>query len=191
MRIVILTRGEGFTEYINLIPTHEIWACFSIVREIPFGIDLVFGIDPIEALVNKKDEVEDKVAMRKEVVKRVNRQGIPIFLPKIYPNIPTSMKYPLKKIVNKFGITYFSNTVCYMIAYAIYIGVKQIDLYGVNMKPSEEYRHQKGGVEFWLGFAMGKGLKIEVHGKESKVLKTKTGKLYGYDCDENLKGGIL
>ncbi len=103
------------------------------------------------------------------------------------------MKYPLREVVDKFGITYFSNTICYMIAYAVYIGVKQLDLYGINMVPedTEEYYHEKGGVEFWLGFAIAKGLKVKVHGDKSRVLKTKDGKLYGYGCDEKLKGGIV
>ena len=103
------------------------------------------------------------------------------------------MAYPLKKIVDKFGITYFANTICYMIAYAVYIGVKQIDLYGINMVPEDttEYIHEKGGVEFWLGFAIAKGLKVKAHGDKSRVLKTKDGKLYGYNCDTNLRNGIV
>jgi hypothetical protein len=43
-----------------------------------------------------------------------------------------------------------------------------------------EYAHQKPSVEFWVGFAMGRGVKVEVHGQKSSILKTRNGLMYGY-----------
>lgn len=200
-RVVLLGRGTGGELHTRKRFTHKIWACFSAVQAFHNKIHLVFGADPLEVLVNSKGKKADNVAMRLVVMDRCQRQNIPIFLPKVYPEHPTSMAYPLREIVKKFGITYFSNTVCYMVAYAVYIGVKQLDLYGINMDYGSEYEHEKGGLEFWLGFAMGKGIKVKVHGEKSMVLKTKVsrhtkaiskdGNLYGYDCDSRLKGGIV
>jgi len=97
-------------------------------------------------------------------------------------NIPyiDLMSYPLRKIVDYFGTDYFSNTVDYTLAMAIYEGFKEIDLYGVNMAVDSEYAYQKPGVDFWCGVALGKGIKVNVHGKESTIMLTQTGFLYGY-----------
>jgi len=179
-RVFILGRGKGFLDYeeFNALSTHDVWAVLSVIQMVHEGIDLVF--DP--------HDIDKPTSAVKAVHKKIKKLKIPIFLQKVSPGLPTSMKYPLKEIVDEFGITYFTNTVCYMIAYAIYIGVEQIDLAGVNQVGKDEYINQKGGVEFWLGFAKGKGLKVGVHGMYSKVLKNKDKRLYGYDCRKDLYG---
>lgn len=88
--------------------------------------------------------------------------------------------YPLKEVVEYFGVDYFTNTVDYAIALAIYRGFTEIDLYGVNMAFGSEYEFEKPGVEFWIGQAMGRGIKVTVFGSESTILKTRDGLLYGY-----------
>lgn len=88
--------------------------------------------------------------------------------------------YPLNEIVKAFGTDYFNSTVDYALALAIHEGWKQVDLYGVNMANMTEYSHQKPGAEFWVGYAMGRGIKVNIHGKMSSLLKTHDGKIYGY-----------
>jgi hypothetical protein len=88
--------------------------------------------------------------------------------------------YPIKEIIEFFGVDYFSNTVDYALALAIYDGATEIDLYGVNMELGSEYEFEKPGVEFWIGLAMGRGIKVAVFGDRSTILKTKDKKLYGY-----------
>lgn len=88
--------------------------------------------------------------------------------------------YPLEKVIEFFGTDYFSNTVDYAIALAIYEGYTEIDLYGINMAVGSEYEFEKPGVDFWCGVAIGKGVKVTVHGNRSMIMKTKDGLLYGY-----------
>jgi hypothetical protein len=88
--------------------------------------------------------------------------------------------YPIKEVVSYFGVDYFTNTVDYALALAIYEGFTEIDLYGVNMAWESEYEFEKPGVEFWTGQAMGRGIKVTVFGRESTILKTRDGLLYGY-----------
>lgn len=95
--------------------------------------------------------------------------------------------YPLGEIVDRFGVDYFSNTVDYALALAIYEGFTEIDLYGVNMAFESEYEYEKPGVEFWVGMAMGHGIEVTVHGNESTILKTRDGKLYGYGTKQKRK----
>jgi hypothetical protein len=96
--------------------------------------------------------------------------------------------YPLQEVMEFAGTDYFSNTVDYAIALAVYRGYKILDLYGVNMMANTEYYYEKPGVDFWCGFAMGKGVRVNVHGLVSTIMRTRDGKLYGYDFPQAIRG---
>ena len=95
--------------------------------------------------------------------------------------------YPLTQIINKFDTDYFSSTVDYAIALALFRGFDEIDLYGVNMENGTEYQYQKAGVDFWLGVAKGSGADVRVFGEHSTALRTRDSKLYGYDIPQQIK----
>ncbi len=97
--------------------------------------------------------------------------------------------YPLQEVMDFFDTDYFSNSVDYAIALAIYEGFDEIDLYGVNMAVDSEYAYEKAGVDFWCGVAKGKGVKVNVHGEQSTIMKTRDGFLYGYAIPQ--KSSIL
>ena len=86
--------------------------------------------------------------------------------------------YPLPRLIKKYKTEFFSNAICYMVVWAIELGYKKIRLYGCDMMTQEEYAWEKGGLEYWLGYAKGLGITIEVAGGSS-LLKTITGKPYG------------
>jgi hypothetical protein len=100
--------------------------------------------------------------------------------------------FPMKRIIKKFGTDYFSNTVCYMIAYALDKSTREVNghlelkegaytklrLYGVDMQQKDEYQWEKPGIEFWLGIAKGLGIDYTVS-LGSALFDTITGKPYG------------
>ncbi len=92
--------------------------------------------------------------------------------------------YPLEEIVNYFKADYFSSTVDYALALAIYRGFTTIELYGVNMGFGSEYKYQKPSAEFWIGQAMGRGIDVKIHGDLTSLLKTVGCKIYGYDIPQ-------
>ena len=51
--------------------------------------------------------------------------------------------YPIDDIIEWSGSNYFTSTIAYMIAYALFIGHKEINLFGVEMESDEEYQHQR------------------------------------------------
>jgi hypothetical protein len=63
-------------------------------------------------------------------------------------------------------------------------GAKEIELYGVNQAGSHEYSEERGGVEYWIGVANGRGVKVTIYGKYSQLMKYKgrygNNILYGY-----------
>ena len=92
---------------------------------------------------------------------------IPVYMPDHYASAPMSIKYPLREIqawlseVDPQGFNYFTNTVSFMIALALYEGFDIIHLFGVDMAVGSEYEKQRPSCEFFLGIA--KGLKVELY----------------------------
>ena len=63
-------------------------------------------------------------------------------------------------IRDTIGEPYLSSSIAYEIALAIYEGFEEIHLYGVDLNTEAEYAWQKPGVEYWLGIAQGRGIKV-------------------------------
>ena len=94
--------------------------------------------------------------------------------------------YPLKKIVRKFHTSYFSDTLAYMIAYALYMEYDEIKLYGADMAPAEDYIWERPGLEYWIGRAIGMGVKVWTP-PGSSICRTMTGRPYGTDGDNRIR----
>ena len=104
----------------------------------------------------------------------------PVYFQEAIPGLKNSVKYPLDEIVAHFG-RYFTNSISYMIALAIYEGFEEIHVYGVDMSTATEYAHQRPSCEYFLGWAKGAGIKIHIP-LESDLLKARW--LYGYEYEK-------
>lgn len=90
--------------------------------------------------------------------------GIPVYMfaEHMSYDIPTAVPYPREAVVEHFG-HYFTNSVSWMLALAIMSGqFPEIGIYGIDMAQDEEYQHQRPSVEFFLGWARGKGIDIDI-----------------------------
>lgn len=111
---------------------------------------------------------------------------IPIYLQKLDPRIPAGILYPKGEIVQQFGC-YFTNSISWMIAYAIACKPTHLSLFGVDMAQvkqdgNAEYERQRPSCEYFLGWAAGAGIKTYVP-PESDLLKCR--RLYGFETDIN------
>ena len=108
------------------------------------------------------------------------------------PEIPNSVAFPLKEVADDIGLNvfrlmadnslesmvenpYLSSSIAYEIALAIHERFEEIHLYGIDLNTGGEYAWQKPGVEFLLGVAAARGIKVVVP-DNCALLK---GKLYG------------
>jgi hypothetical protein len=188
--ITIIGKGLGW----ELEPQNgsTCWGVNDLILRRP--VDVAFNMHDLEwnqAIIRAnldprlpyKDETEkDRIAEetyhhRKRVVEIVNEHKLPLYSIRTYDHIPTSIAYPLAEIIDTFGEDYLTSGIDYMLALAIHRDVARIDLYGVTMMGP--YDGHRQGVEFWLGVALGRDIPFKIHG-EHKLLKTVTGKLYGY-----------
>lgn len=123
--------------------------------------------------------------------------GKPLYINAPHPDAPHAKIYPKREVFAYFDkfltnqdgdpLHYFTNSVSWMLALAIYEGATEIGIYGVDMAQhgvglKSEYAYQRPSVELWLGIAAGKGIKVTIP-KESDLLKTPH--LYGFDSETN------
>lgn len=144
--------------------------------------DILFILD----VLDEKPQVVSGVQNLGETIARINASGKPLVAPFRYEEIPNSIAFPLEQYVNEFGAPYFTNTIAYMVAYALLQGAKKIDVYGINQASSSEYFYEKAGVEYVLGIAVGRGVEVTIHGDKSELLANKMrfggNLLYGYNA---------
>lgn len=187
--IIILGTGDGFEE----CPfDKQTWAIgkLALINKTNSGKSLPENLhNQIDVWVNMDDPDLMKTFnptnpwfhgwTLEKYAERLNAYNKPVILPYEDERFTNGVEYPLKEIVEHFKTYYFSNSICYILALAIYTGVETIDFYGVNQVGIREYVNERKGVEFWLGMALGAGIQVSVHGP-SHLTKLETGRLYGY-----------
>jgi hypothetical protein len=98
-----------------------------------------------------------------------------ILMQEAYEDVPKATRYPIED-VKKLG-EYLTSSAAYAIAWGIVSGYERIEIYGVEMETQTEYAHQRPGVAYWIGVAIGAGVTVDYHGG---IL---TSPLYGYEGD--------
>jgi hypothetical protein len=92
---------------------------------------------------------------------------IPIYMQRKWKDIPYSRAYPKREVeaLTRHG-DYHMGSFDWMVAYAILRGAERIDLYGVDLGPTNatEPLSARACLEYWLGVAEGRGIDCIVHG---------------------------
>jgi hypothetical protein len=162
---------------LNIIGKGKTWVDAPL-NEYTWGITQLLLRRPVDLVIDMNvysdgrwGELERKEA---ELVKeRCEKESIPFI---------GLENYPLKEVMERFKTDYFSSTVDYAIALALYHGYNEINLYGITMSIAD-YGNLKCGCDFWCGMAKGMGVDLKVHGKTT-VMMTVDGKVYGYDIHQ-------
>jgi len=166
-KIIILAQGPSWYQCPDLVPGREgveIWGSNVIYRD--HAVDRIFfAHDPRGSFFD--DDMN--------LFENLNKIGMPVYTTGIYKPLVNNAQIPITEILDEFKVGFFLNVIAWMIAMAILQNPKTIGMYGVDMRPDadiEFFINEKGTVEFWIGVAKGRGIKIE-NTKESYVLKTK------------------
>lgn len=94
-------------------------------------------------------------------------------------------QFPLMDAIRLSPMAYFNSTIAYVIAYAILQKVDRIRLYGFELWASSnanEYMYQRPCVEYWLAFALGRGIKVDI--PYQTMLTNNQDITYGYKLKE-------
>lgn len=89
---------------------------------------------------------------------------LPIYVQDVeeWPDVATAKEFPMAEIqalLPDFGY-YHACSIDWMIAYAITLGATEIALFGVEQEHSVEPHGSRSCMEFWLGFAAARGIKV-------------------------------
>jgi hypothetical protein len=147
---------------------NEMWKDPAIKR-----CDVLFELHDYKWILEGKRLKEHIVWLR-------NNVNVPVFMQEHFPDIPMSVPYPKRAILDRFG-SYFTNTISWEIALAIQLGFKEIRVYGVNMANDVEYSSQRPSCEYFIGLARGMGITVYLP-PESDLLKCMY--LYGFEDGE-------
>lgn len=115
----------------------------------------------------------------------LNNFGGPVYMHQQFDDVKTCVVFPLQALADDVGHEvlrlgrieegkwvdqeavrdtcgepYLSSSIAYEIALAIYERFEEIYLYGIDLNTESEYAWQKPGVEFLLGVAAGRGIKV-------------------------------
>ncbi len=173
MKIVIVGKGRGWEDSPLQGNGCEIW-----------GITQLILMRDVDLVIDMNDYSKNRWGATENLHAIISRNKAK------HENVPyiDLLNYPLKEIIHDFKTDYFTSTVAFAVALAIYRGATEIDLYGVTMEVESEYHYQKPCVDFWCGYAKGRGIKVTSHGEHTTIMKSHDGKVYGYDT---LQGGYL
>ena len=109
-------------------------------------------------------------------VSLVRNAKIPIMTSIAYDDYPATITYPLESIIAYFSIQpYFAESINYMVAMAIAMGVSEIDFMGCDYNP--ERAQERASTEHWCGIARACGMKLNVP-PESALLKAEHSEQY-------------
>lgn len=143
----------------------------------PERLDKLFCMDQIDHL--KSIDVM-KVFTREEFIDKVNERNIPVVMSYRDDRVKKCEEYPLQDVHDKFGPMYFTNSICFMIAYALHKGVTELEFWGVMQGGRLEYLRERRGVEYWLGMAVGQGVKVSINSQSLLLSHDDGNKVYGY-----------
>ena len=103
-----------------------------------------------------------------------NNHRVPVYMRELYPNIPMAKRYPFEEVFNmtkhvcqkERPLRYFTSSIAWAIALAILQNRPKIDVYGVELF-EDEYIKQKDCFAFWLGFAGGRNIELNINCADS------------------------
>lgn len=153
--IIILGKGASRTLCPDITPPDaEIWGVTSTYLD--KKLDILFEMHDITTVKTLQAQHDGSIEL-------INRMKLTVVTRQPYKEYDDNEVYPLKKVVDHFGIRYFLNSLTYMIALAIMQKPEVIQLYGVDMRNIRDFIGEKPCVEFWLGVAVGKGIKVRTN----------------------------
>ncbi len=159
----------------------EVWGINAVGDVI--ACDRVFHMDDVRVQeIRATARPESNIA---KMLRWIARHPGPIYTSRLHPDYPGLVEYPLEAVINDLGQAYFNSTAAYAIAYAIHIGVKKISIHGMDFTYPNAHDAEKGRgcVEFWLGVAHARGIKIGLT-RETSLLDGYVpfaDRFYGYD----------
>ena len=164
----------------NLTHVDEVWGINTAHRA--WSVDRIWMMDDLRRICERYPDWANELKLLKT----------PIFTCRQYPDFPSSVAIPIDDMCKKIGDNYMNTTVAYAIAYAIYLEVETMYIYGCDFwYPNAAITESGlGGAAYMLGIAKERGVKFKIPNTSTLldshlVRMDKNGRpfrpMYGYD----------
>ena len=181
-------------------PDVEIWILNMLHAHVPRW-DRLWELHDRETLTQETKELKKNMDHLGTLQAETTR---PIYMVEAQPDIPMSRRFPIELLRDYLGplcpklatAPYYTSTFAFMLATAV-MGIvgrrahpdvpepgEQLYVCGVELLSGDEYGYQRSCGEFWCGFALGKGIKLEIPSRSALL---ESDGMYGYVRAESLE----
>lgn len=128
------------------------WECWGLPWDEGYWLhyDRLFEMHDLRLLES------DQCKRRPGYIDRLKTVDVPLFMQQAY--FPSALAYPLD--IAPRG--YYNSSISYAMAMAIHEKPVEIAVYGVDMDAKDEYAYQRPNMEYLIGYAEGKGIKVSI-----------------------------
>lgn len=157
----------------------EIWSiAWAYKYNIP-RIDRLVEIHPVWMQAKSKKPEYSKVREHWKWLK--NNKDIPVYMIAEHPDVPKSVQYPLKEVMDLLPVSrrrnVFTSSFDFLMGLAVHEGFERIEPYGFDMGSDTEYLYQREGAAYWIGYCDAKGIEVVLPNNSALLRK----KIYMYE----------
>lgn len=180
--IIGLYKAGLWIDHFNA-PGTEVWS-LNHAHEILGGVKFHRYFELHRRLYLQTHE-PDNFTARVKWMRTLKRHDVPVYTWEVWPECKTNRLYPKSDVeaLSPHG-DYHLGSFDWMVALAILEGYETIRLYGVDFSRGGEPIGARACLEYWLGFAEGRGIGVEVFGR-GDVFKTyqllRSSRQYGFE----------
>ena len=151
-----------------------------------WGVNDIVGERECDVCFYMDRHLQEGWQVDETITASVNTTKTPLYTAQPADGVENNIIYPIEEVKKFFGTDYFVDSCCYMVALAIYQGFDHIRFYGFTYGWGSAYVEEKPGVVFWLGIALGRGLRVSIYGEHSALLKTPDNIMYAYQNPQEM-----
>lgn len=152
----------------------EVWGVNTAFQK-HRNLSRVYFFDGLEYMPDDFSDCLNALPLDTRIISTVHHDGI-----------PRSEPYPLDAVSEHFGCRYWTCSLSYLVAQAIYEGFAEIHCLNMyHSKDSLEYVQHKPCMEYWIGMAIGRGIKVTIPASSmlGKPFPWES-PIYGYEVNE-------
>lgn len=192
MHIAILGLGPSVRQFLELTKRlggrrafcDEVWG-INALGDV-FACDRVFHMDDVRIQeIRAAAKPDSNIA---QMLKWMKSHPGPIITSRAHPDYPGLVEFPLSDVLTDCPMGYFNSTAAYAVAYALHVGASKITCFGMDFTYPDAHDAEKGRacVEFWLGVAAERGIKIAMPQTTTLMdaMNTQAQRFYGYDTQD-------
>jgi hypothetical protein len=142
-------------------------------------LDRILEMHPVWLQARSQKPEYEKVRQHWEWLK--SNTTTPVYMLSKHPQVPMSVRYPLEEVQAMLPESrrksVLTSSFDYLMGLAVIEGYDRIEAYGFEMGSDTEYRYQREGASYWIGYCDAHGIEVVLPTNTALLSK----RLYGYE----------